>query len=109
MERKVYLLNELPTELRAEVELATFRMGMDIMRSVGFTRDGVRYRIYRSQKTKDSMKAQGLVDLLDALKGADVPVEDVEVAMDNLGLDAEKRKMYWAGIAEAESHQGLKC
>jgi hypothetical protein len=100
MERKEYLLSELPAELWDEVNFATF--GMKIRATVGFTLDGVRYRIYPDEKAKAAAKALGIIDLLDALKGADVPVEDVEVAMDKLGFDAEKRRFYLAGIAEAK-------
>ncbi|MGA2431481.1 MAG: hypothetical protein ABSH13_23500 [Candidatus Acidiferrum sp.] len=103
MERKEYLLSELPAELRAEVEFATFGMGMDILNVVGFTRDGVRYRIYRDERIKAAAKTSGLVDLQDALKGADVPTKDVEAVMGKLGFDVEKRRKYWTEIAERQA------
>ena len=103
MERREYLLNELPDELQEVYEEAwTFYMGNLYMGSVGFTLDGVRYRIYRDEQSKATAKAWG-IDLQDALRGADVPAADVAAAMDKLGYDADDRRVVLAEIAERQA------
>lgn len=99
MERKEYLLSELPVELRDAAGFASMGMGLESMSTVGFALDGVRYRIYRDEQAKAKAKAFG-IDLMDALKGADVPTHEVEASMDRLGYTPEDRSQRWAEITE---------
>ena len=99
MERKEYLLSELPIELRPLYDAGIYGFPVDCM---GFTLGGVRYRIYRDERNRESAKALG-IDLKDAIKGADVPAEQVEAAMDRLGYDPEMRRETWAAIAEQQA------
>ena len=107
MERKEYLLSELPVELRPYYDTACFgfRMG-----TVGFTLGGTRYRIYKDEQQRRAAKGLG-IDLLDALKGASVPTHEVEAAMDRLGYTPEDRSQTWAEITErqTEAAQRASC
>jgi hypothetical protein len=98
MERKEYLLSELPVELRDAAGFASMGMGLDSMSTVGFTLDGVRYRVYRNERRKAAAKALG-IDLMDALKGANVPAEEIAAAMDKLAMDPTDRDVILADIA----------
>jgi hypothetical protein len=95
MERKEYLLSELPIELWPHYDAMDFAVPVA---SMGFTAGGVRYRIYRDERAKATAKAMA-IDLTDALKGADVAAKEIEAAMDALGYDTEERRQAWAEIA----------
>lgn len=98
MERKEFFLAELPAELLDVYEYAS--MGLE-MGCVGFTLDGVRYRIYRDERQKAAAKECG-VDIMDALKWADVPAADVEAGMDKLGFGTEDRRVILAEIVQGQ-------
>ena len=102
MDRKEYLLSELPIELRDAAEFASIGMGLDHISTVGFTLNGVRYRVYRDKQKKATTKA--FVDLMDALKGADVPDEEIKSAMDKLAMNPKGRDVVLAEIASLKGN-----
>jgi hypothetical protein len=101
MERKEYLLSELPTELRPYYDAMDFGVPLA---TVGFTAGGVRYRIYRDEQSKATAKAFG-IDLTDALKGADVPAEEIKSAMEKLAMDPKDRDVILADIASLKGNK----
>jgi tellurite resistance-related uncharacterized protein len=98
MERKEYFRHELPAELLDAYKSAC--MGLE-MGCVGVTHGGVRYRIYRDKRQKSTAKTFG-IDITDALKGADVPPDQIAAAVDKIGYGAEDRRVVLVEIAEGK-------
>jgi len=103
MERKEYLLAELPEEWYGSNVESMVRscIGFDshAMSAFGVTLNGVRYRVYRDARVKARFKVYA--DLMDALCGADVPMEDVRDAMDAMRLDPAAQDEIWSEIETA--------
>jgi len=65
------LISELPQHVRAALE-SMYPLPLSEYKTIGFTVDGVRYRVWVDEEAHQSVEVRLIADCLDAAKGADV-------------------------------------